>query len=223
MIKATDALRTGTYSKTLTFTLVHTRTPLREDHMTPTKALALLAVATVAPLRSPPTPAPPTSPTHAIAPGDTDPAIIDTASPTPGRAGRNLVWLAPAQRRVGKLLVFLPYGGLDQRTTEYEEVGSRGRTARLSHDRPRVPQRRADRGRGRMWDPRGPAARCREKCARNARQEILDGHRCSPVVDVDQANSIENRLNKMLVHLRTNFPSRRLVEVPRRRRQADVV
>ena len=63
-------------------------------------------------------------PTHAIAPSDTDPAITDTASPTPGTRGANLVWLAPAQRRVGKLLVFLPYGGFDQRTTEYEEVGS---------------------------------------------------------------------------------------------------
>ena len=38
--------------------------------------------------------------------------------------GHNLVWLAPAHRRVGKLLVFLPLGGAANLPTEFEEFGS---------------------------------------------------------------------------------------------------
>jgi hypothetical protein len=44
-------------------------------------------------------------------------------------------------------------------------------------------------------------------CAINARREILDGGDESPVVDVDRANSIENRLDKLLAYLMTTRPA----------------
>jgi hypothetical protein len=43
-------------------------------------------------------------------------------------------------------------------------------------------------------------------CAINARMEILDGRGESPVVAVDRANSIENRLLKALQHLAATYP-----------------
>src|SRR5262249_18275929 len=43
-------------------------------------------------------------------------------------------------------------------------------------------------------------------CARDARQEILDGNGEASVVDVDRANRIENRLNKLLVYLKDTYP-----------------
>ena len=168
--------------------------------------LAVVAVAAAAPLGIVADVRAADVPAHTIAPGDTDPAITDTASPTPGTRGANLVWLAPAQRRVGKLLVFLPYGGLDQRTTEYEEVGSEA--GRLGYHtivlayRNDVPIANPAACGNLEAPPLLP-----ENCAGNARQEILSGAPVSPVVAVTQANSIENRLNKMLEYLRTNFPA----------------
>ena len=41
-------------------------------------------------------------------------------------------------------------------------------------------------------------------CAINARMEILNGADTSPVITVNRANSIENRLNKVLQHLATD-------------------
>src|SRR3954464_3526857 len=43
-------------------------------------------------------------------------------------------------------------------------------------------------------------------CAFNARMEILDGKGESTVVSVDRANSIENRLTKLLQHLAATYP-----------------
>src|SRR3954454_8533873 len=43
-------------------------------------------------------------------------------------------------------------------------------------------------------------------CAINARMEILDGRGESPVVAVDRANSIENRLFKALQYLAATYP-----------------
>ena len=42
---------------------------------------------------------------------------------------------------------------------------------------------------------------------RDARSEILDGFDSSTVVNVNRANSIENRLNKLLVHLAATDPA----------------
>src|SRR3954449_12400290 len=58
-------------------------------------------------------------PTHAIAANANDPGIDATR-------GQNLVWLPPTSKRVGKLLVFLPYGGVNNLPTNFQEVGSEG-------------------------------------------------------------------------------------------------
>jgi hypothetical protein len=68
----------------------------------------------------------------AIIPSLTDLAIIDTPSPPPGMPatpalpgtrGNHLVWLAPPERRVGKLLVFLATGGFTNIQSEITELG----------------------------------------------------------------------------------------------------
>jgi hypothetical protein len=46
-------------------------------------------------------------------------------------------------------------------------------------------------------------------CARDTRMEILTGDDVSTVVSVDRANSIENRLNKLLQYLAANHPDAR--------------
>src|SRR4051794_11979412 len=62
--------------------------------------------------------------TYTVIPSDTDAAILDTPSPTPGTRGNHLVWLPPEARRVGKLLVFLPTGGTTNVPTEFTELGT---------------------------------------------------------------------------------------------------
>ena len=137
--------------------------------------------------------------------------------------GQNLIWMPAAARRVGKLLLFLPLGGMDNRPTEFDEVGSEGgrlgyhtivlayRTRCRSRMRPHAGTRRPP-----------PAARAGELRDQRA-QEILNGGGQSPVVAVNQANGIDNRLNKMLQYLADELPRGRLVEVPRGQRRADVV
>ncbi len=165
------------------------------------RLLALVAVAAAAPLGIAANARAADVPAHTVPPGATDPQILDTAV----TRGPHLVYLAPEERRrVGKLLVFLPYGGPDQRTTEYEEVGSEA--GRLGYHtivlayRNDVP----------IANPMAcgmleAAPALPENCAGNAREEILSGDQVSPVVAVDESNSIENRLNKLLVYLKTNF------------------
>src|SRR3954454_24366306 len=145
--------------------------------------------------------------THTIAPSATDPAITDPAAPAPSR-GANLVWLAPEPRRVGKLLVFLPTGGLTNLPSEFTELGTvAGRlgyhTIVLAY-RNEAPVAALPTA---TPPGCGPAeTQPANTCARDARREILDGkNNPSSVVDVDRANSIENRLNKLLVYLKDNF------------------
>jgi hypothetical protein len=122
--------------------------------------------------------------------------------------GANLVWLAPADRRVGKLLVFLPLGGMNNRPTEFEEIGSEA--GRLGYHtivlayKNEVPIANAA-ACGNEVDPLPPPAPA--NCAINARTEMLDGSTVSPVINVDRANSIENRLIKALQHLVATFPA----------------
>ncbi len=109
--------------------------------------------------------------------------------------GANLVWLSPdPARRVGKLLVFLPSGGLMNFPTEFEWVGNEG--ARLGYHTIVLAYRNEvgiaaapPLGCGNDPDP----ASAPLNCAFNARMELFDGRGESTVVAVDRANSIENR------------------------------
>jgi len=148
--------------------------------------------------------------THTIPPSDTDPAITEPPPPSPPR-GDNLVWLASEpSRRVGKLLVFLPTGGLTNLPSEFTELGTVAgklgyHTIILAY-RNEAPIAALP-----TANPPGCGAAelqpLNNTCARQARLEILTGDPdLSPVVNVDRANSIENRLNKLLVYLKDHFP-----------------
>ena len=146
--------------------------------------------------------------THTIPPSDTDPAITEPPPPSPPR-GDNLVWLASEpSRRVGKLLVFLPTGGPTNLPSEFTELGTVAgklgyHTIILAY-RNEAPIAALP-----TANPPGCGAaelQPSNTCARDARSEILDGTNSSTVVDVDDANSIENRLNKLLVYLKHTFP-----------------
>jgi hypothetical protein len=108
-------------------------------------------------------------------------ANVNDAGIDPTR-GKNLVWLtANEQRRVGRLLVFLPLGAAMNVPTEFEELGSEG--GRLGYHtivlayKNEVPIA-APAGCGNSVAP--PASP--PNCARDARMEILDGKNESPVI-----------------------------------------
>jgi hypothetical protein len=44
-----------------------------------------------------------------------------------------------------------------------------------------------------------------ENCFENFRREIIEGQDLSPLIEVNRANSIENRLQKLLIYLRSKF------------------
>jgi hypothetical protein len=44
-----------------------------------------------------------------------------------------------------------------------------------------------------------------ENCFENFRREIIEGQDLSPLIEVNRANSIENRLQKLLIYLKKNF------------------
>lgn len=54
----------------------------------------------------------------------------------------------------------------------------------------------------------GTAANNGPECSENARLEIIYGSPLSDLVDVDEANSIVNRLTKLLIYLELNFPGK---------------
>ena len=144
-------------------------------------------------------------PTHTVAANVNDPGI-DTSR------GASLVWLAanPA-RRVGKLLVFLPSGNPTNLPDNWTEMGTEG--ARLGYHSIVLAYKNElpiaappPGGCGNNVDP--PASPpAPPNCTINARMEIFDGRGESPVVAVDRANSIENRLTKLLQHLAATYPS----------------
>src|SRR3954447_5072620 len=141
-------------------------------------------------------------PTHVVA------ANVNDAAIDPSR-GSNHVWLAadPA-RRVGKLLVFLSGGGVTNLPEDWREMGSEGgrlgyHTIVLAYRNEAPIQTLPPDGCGTSIDP----PESPPNCAINARMEILDGKGESPVVNVDRANSIENRLTKALQHLKGAYAS----------------
>lgn len=134
-------------------------------------------------------------PTYSIDANVNDPGI-STAR------GQNLVWLAT--RPVGKLLVFLPSGGATNLPTEFTSVGTEG--ARLGYHTIVLAYRNE------VGINAAPPLGCGTgveasdappDCAIHAREELLDGGGESSVVDINRANSIENRLTKVLQHLAT--------------------
>jgi hypothetical protein len=140
-------------------------------------------------------------PQHTIVPNVNDPAIVDT-NPT---RGNNLAWLPT--RPVGKLLVFLPSGGALNLPSEFKSVGTEG--ARLGYHTIVLAYRNEvginaapPLGCGATVEP--PASP--PNCAFDVHRELLDGRGESSVVSIDRANSIENRLTKLLQYLAATFP-----------------
>src|SRR3954470_5656928 len=142
-------------------------------------------------------------PTHVVA------ANVNDAGIDPSR-GSNHVWLAadPA-RRVGKLLVFMGGGGASNLPQDWSEIGSEGgrlgyHTIVLAYANEAPVSALPPIGCGNSVEaPDSPP-----NCAYNARLEIFDGKGESTVVAVDRANSIENRLAKVLQHLAATYPGK---------------
>src|SRR4051794_821650 len=141
-------------------------------------------------------------PTHVIA------ANVNDAGIDPSR-GSNHVWLAadPA-RRVGKLLVFMGGGGLNNLLQDWLVMGSEGgrlgyHTIVLAYRNEAPIQTLPPDGCGTTVEPPEPPP----DCALGARMETLDGDGESTVVNVGRANSIENRLTKALQNLAVAYPS----------------
>ena len=131
-----------------------------------------------------------------IAPEVTDPAI------STGR-GNHLIWSpADPNRRNQKLLVFMPGGGMNNLPDDWMELGTEG--ARLGYHTIVLAYRNdVPIAQGCPGEAAAPDA---PDCALKARQEILDGRALSTVVEVDRADSIENRLTKLLEYLARVHP-----------------
>ena len=161
-------------------------------------------------------PSSPIDPTYTIDPHDTDPEILDTPDP-PGPRGDHLVFLAPeATSRVGRLLVFLPTGGVNNKPSEFTNLGAEA--SRLGYHtillayRNEAPIAASPTAPPPALPGCGPLelpASSAPDCAIKMRMEILEGagEWDSPLVDVDRANGIENRLNKLLQHLKATHPA----------------
>jgi hypothetical protein len=131
-----------------------------------------------------------------IAPQATDPAIDWVPAVNP-QFNHHFVWLDPDQKPNGKLFVFM--AGTGGRPRGYQLVQQEA--ARLGY-----------RVIGLMYknnvavvdvctgspDP---------ECSGNVRLEIIDGTDRSGFVDVNQANSIDNRLTKLLLYLDVQYPN----------------
>ncbi len=126
---------------------------------------------------------------HVVAPQATDPAIDRFLD-------NHYVWLDTTARSNHKLFVFLPGTGLTP--AQYQLVQQEA--ARLGYHviglmYPNTP------GLAKVCpnDP-DPAA-----CYENSRLEVIDGIDRSPWVDVNPANSIDNRLTKLLEYLAARY------------------
>ncbi|HEY3133337.1 MAG TPA: hypothetical protein VGJ47_01785, partial [Gemmatimonadaceae bacterium] len=138
-----------------------------------------------------------------IAPEETDPAIdwVPPTNPscTDPQCNLHYVWLDPSRPSNGKLFVFLP---------GFTAQSPRPRGHQL------VPQEAARLGYhviALMYQnnvgPGGCAGSPDPDCFENVRVEIIDGIDRSPLVNVSGANSIDNRLTKLLLYLDAQFPA----------------
>lgn len=133
-----------------------------------------------------------------IAPQTTDPDIdwVPTVDP---QFNRHYVWLDPSRPSNGKLFVFMP-GIAPQapRPRVYQLLLQEA--ARLGYHVI-----------GLMYQnnvgPGGCAGGPDPDCFGNARLEIIDGVDRSGFVNVSRANSIDNRLTKLLLYLDAQFPA----------------
>ena len=162
--------------------------------------LAQLGLAAGARAQTVPPATPTPTPTHDLAPNINDPAIVDT---TPQSRGNNFIWLDPnPDRRVGRLLVFLPTGGPTNIPSEFRMLGreaaSLGYHAIFLAYRNEAPVAAAPPA---GCGPFEEAKDAPEECAIKIRTEILKGVDRSTLVSVNPANSIENRLDRVLEHL----------------------
>ncbi len=127
---------------------------------------------------------------HVVAPKATDPAI-DRA------LDDHYAWFNPVSRGKHRLFVFLP--GTNQHPAIFQLVAKEA--ARLGYH-----------SIGLMYpDSVAINGACRAttdvaSCLENTRLEILDGIDRTTVVNVDAANSIQNRLSKLLQYLSDHFP-----------------
>ena len=162
-------------------------------------------------------------PTYTIAPNLTDPAIIDP--PPPARHAREPPGLARARGRTGSTSCSCSCRSAARPTCRRSSRSSAARARASAITRsssPTATRRRSrrhppDAGAGIGPLPPAPAG-LRDQ---SARMEILNGtgRTSSPGINVNVANSIENRLNKLLAHLADDRPRRGLGAVPRPRRQ----
>ncbi len=129
-----------------------------------------------------------------IAPQTTDPDInwVPTVAP---QFNHHYVWLDPAQESNGKLFVLMPGTGAPARAMQLVHQEA----ARLGYH---VIGLMYQNGVG--INP--CTASTDPECAGNIRLEILDGVDRSSFVDVTPANSIDNRLTKLLLYLDAQYP-----------------
>jgi hypothetical protein len=138
-----------------------------------------------------------------IAPQLTDPAIDWTPPVDPNcsdpQCNHHHVWLDASRPSNGKLFVFMPGNATP---------GPRPRSYQL------VQQEAARLGYhviGLMYQNNRGAAGCAgsadQDCIGNVLLEIIDGVDRSSLVDVSRANSIDNRLTKLLLYLDAQFPA----------------
>jgi hypothetical protein len=127
---------------------------------------------------------------HVVAPQATDPAIDKALD-------NHYVWLDTTARSNHTLFVFLP--GTGQNASLFQRVQQEA--ARVGYHVV-----------GLTYVSSGglakacPSAADPSACYENARLEIIDGVDRSPVVDVNAANSIDNRLTKLLQYLAVQYP-----------------
>src|SRR6266404_8615351 len=130
-----------------------------------------------------------------VDPRTTDPDITWAPATDPQLAFHN-IWLDPSARRNGKLFVFMP--GTRNVPASWQHLGSAA--ARLGYDVI-----------GLMYQNEvevvGVCTGSSDRnCSGSMRLEILDGIDRSTFVNVTPANSIDNRLTKLLVYLDRQFP-----------------
>src|SRR4051794_33559268 len=143
-------------------------------------------------------------PTYTIAANVNDPGI-DTSR------GAHLIWLGPAAHRVGKLLVFLPSGNANNLPDNWLEMGTEGgrlgyHSVVLAYKNEFPVAAPPPAGCGNSVEP-PPSPPSPPNCTLNIRMELLDGRGESPIVDVNRANSIDNRLTKLIQHMATTHPA----------------